>query len=92
MNRKDRKLMTITISWPNADGDFVDTDFVDRFGVSKLLRTTPRTLTEKYRLEETFPAPLRFGKKELWKPKWIAEYLLAREKAVRSKKREAVAA
>jgi len=92
MKRKDKSPMTITITWPDADGKLVDTEFMDRFGVSKLLRTTPRTLTLKYRLEEAFPEPLTFGKKELWKPEWIAEYLLAREKAVRSKKREAVAA
>jgi len=91
-NRKDKKTMTITITWPDADGNLVDTEFMDRFGVSKLLRVTPFTLAKTYRQDRAFPEPLRFGKKELWKPEWIAEYMLAREHAVRSKNRAAVAA
>jgi len=84
MKRKDKKPMTITITWPDADGKLVDTEFMDRFAVSDLLRVNPRTMTAMRHDDDTFPEPLRFGKKELWKPKWIAEYLLAREKAVLS--------
>jgi len=91
MKQKDKKSMfdTITIAWPNADGKLVETEFVDRIGRSKILNEDPRTTDIRAKREPNFPWPIRVGHRNLWKIDWIAEYLLAREQAVRSKKRAA---
>ncbi len=80
---------TFKYDWPDADGNLIETEFVGREGRSKMLHEDTRTTDIKWKQDPDFPEPLKIGKRYLWKTEWIVEYMLAREHAVRSKKREA---
>jgi len=84
MDQKDKTIMTITITWPDADGKLVETDFIDRWAFSKMLHTTPRNFKLTHRAKDFFPKPLHFGRRQLWKPSWAIEYMQALEKDART--------
>jgi len=91
MTRKGKKPMfeTITIAWPNADGEMVETDFVGPKGAAQMAHEHIRTTAARRKNDPDYPLPVKIGARQLWKPAWIAEYLLAREHAARNGKRVA---